>query len=113
MFIDKNPTIDKTSMMDRIAIGLGFPLENVRQVVKTAIAFFLKEPELEKFKKESSTLLEENFKLLYLVKISLSLLVGAVKSSVFPSCIFLMIVSYVFIVAVKLSRILKSASLVQ
>ena len=51
MFIDKNPTIDKTSMMDRIAIGLGFPLENVRQVVKTAIAFFLKEPELEKFKK--------------------------------------------------------------
>ena len=51
MFIDKNPTIDKTSMMDRIAIGLGFPVENARLVVKEAIKFFLKEPYVEDFKK--------------------------------------------------------------
>lgn len=51
MFLDKNPTIDKTSMLGRIAVELGFPAENVRQIVKDAIAFFLKEPELEDFKK--------------------------------------------------------------
>lgn len=51
LFLDKNPTIDKTSMMDRIAVGLGFPIENVREVVKEAIKFFLKEPDLEDFKK--------------------------------------------------------------
>ena len=51
LFIDKNPTIDKTSMMDRIAVGLGFPVENVRLVVKEAIKFFLKEPDMEHFKK--------------------------------------------------------------
>ena len=50
LFIDKNPTIDKTSMMDRIAVGLGFPVENVRLVVKEAIKFFLKEPDIEDFK---------------------------------------------------------------
>lgn len=50
MFLDKNPTIDKTSMMDRIAIELGFPAENVRQIVKAAITFFLKEPEFDDFK---------------------------------------------------------------
>ena len=51
MFLDKNPTIDKTSMMDRIAVGLGFPVENARKVVKEAINFFLKEPDVEDFKK--------------------------------------------------------------
>lgn len=51
MFLDKNPTIDKTSIMDRIAVGLGFPVENVRSVVKEAIKFFLKDPDLEDFKK--------------------------------------------------------------
>lgn len=51
MFLDKNPTIDKTSIMDRIAIGLGFPLENARAVVKEAIKFFVKEPDIEDFKK--------------------------------------------------------------
>ncbi|GGK38085.1 MULTISPECIES: TerB family tellurite resistance protein [Flavobacteriaceae] len=51
MFLDKNPTIDKTSLMDRIAIGLGFPLENARAIVKEAIKFFLKEPDMEDFKK--------------------------------------------------------------
>ncbi|SNR51396.1 tellurite resistance TerB family protein [Lutibacter flavus] len=51
LFLDKNPTIDKTSMMDRIAVGLGFPVENVRLVVKEAIKFFLKEPDIEDFKK--------------------------------------------------------------
>ena len=51
MFIDKNPTIDKTSIMDRIAIGLGFPVENARDVVKEAIKFFVKEPDIEDFKK--------------------------------------------------------------
>jgi len=50
MFIDKNPTIDKASIMDRIAVGLGFPVENVREVVKAAMIFFLKEPEIEDFK---------------------------------------------------------------
>tara|TARA_R110001583_G_scaffold21685_3_gene82115 strand:- start:2827 stop:3267 length:441 start_codon:yes stop_codon:yes gene_type:complete len=50
LFLDKNPTIDKTSMMDRIAVGLGFPVENVRNVVKEAIKFFLKEPDIEDFK---------------------------------------------------------------
>lgn len=50
LFLDKNPTIDKTSMMDRIAVGLGFPIENVREIVKEAIKFFLKEPDIEKFK---------------------------------------------------------------
>ncbi|REE83561.1 hypothetical protein BX611_0853 [Lutibacter oceani] len=50
LFLDKNPTIDKTSMMDRIAVGLGFPIENVRFVVKEAIKFFLKEPDIEDFK---------------------------------------------------------------
>jgi hypothetical protein len=51
MFLDKNPTIDKTSLMDRIAVGLGFPVKNVRVIVKEAIKFFLKEPDIEDFKK--------------------------------------------------------------
>ncbi|MBI9040806.1 TerB family tellurite resistance protein [Lutibacter sp.] len=51
MFLDRNPTIDKTSMMGRIAVELGFPAENVRNIVKNATSFFLKEPELEDFKK--------------------------------------------------------------
>ncbi|MFK5957669.1 MAG: TerB family tellurite resistance protein [Lutibacter sp.] len=51
LFLDKNPTIDKTSMLDRIAVGLGFPIENVREIVKEAIKFFLKEPDIENFKK--------------------------------------------------------------
>jgi len=51
LFLDKNPTIDKTSMMDRIAVGLGFPVENAREIVKEAIKFFLKEPDIEDFKK--------------------------------------------------------------
>jgi len=51
LFLDKNPTIDKTSMLDRIAVGLGFPVENVRDIVKEAIKFFLKEPDFEGFKK--------------------------------------------------------------
>jgi len=51
LFLDKNPTIDKTSMMDRIAVGLGFPLENAREIVKEAIKFFLKEPDIDDFKR--------------------------------------------------------------
>ncbi|MFD0761619.1 TerB family tellurite resistance protein [Lutibacter aestuarii] len=51
LFLDKNPTIDKTSMMDRIAVGLGFPAENARLIVKEAIKFFLKEPDMDDFKK--------------------------------------------------------------
>ncbi len=51
VFLDKNPTIDKTSIMDRIAVGLGFPVENARDIVKEAINFFVKEPDLEDFKK--------------------------------------------------------------
>ena len=51
LFLDKNPTIDKTSIMDRIAVGLGFPIDNVREIVKEAIKFFLKEPDIEDFKK--------------------------------------------------------------
>jgi len=50
LFLDKNPTIDKTSTMDRIAVGLGFPAENARVIVKEAIKFFLKEPDMEDFK---------------------------------------------------------------
>ena len=50
MFLDKNPTIDKTSIMHRIAIGLGFQVENVREIVKAAVEFFLKEPDLDDFK---------------------------------------------------------------
>jgi len=50
LFLDKNPTIDKTSMLDRIAVGLGFPVENARNIVKEAIKFFLKEPDMEDFK---------------------------------------------------------------
>lgn len=50
LFLDKNPTIDKTSIMDRIAVGLGFPVETARDVVKEAIAFFLIEPDLQDFK---------------------------------------------------------------
>lgn len=50
MFLDKNPTIDKTSIMDRIAVGLGFPVEEARDVVKEAIKFFLIEPDIEDFK---------------------------------------------------------------
>ena len=52
LFLDKNPTIDKTSIMDRIAVGLGFPVENARSIVKEAIKFFLKEPDMEDFKKK-------------------------------------------------------------
>jgi len=50
LFLDKNPTIDKTSTLDRIAVGLGFHIDNVRDVVKEAIKFFLKEPDIEDFK---------------------------------------------------------------
>ncbi|WP_456379481.1 TerB family tellurite resistance protein [Lutibacter sp.] len=52
LFLDKNPTIDKTSMLDRIAVGLGFPIENVRNITKEAVKFFLKEPDIEDFKKK-------------------------------------------------------------
>ena len=51
VFLDKNPTIDKTSIMDRIAVGLGFPIGNVREIVKQTIKFFLKEPDIDDFKK--------------------------------------------------------------
>jgi hypothetical protein len=51
MFIDRNPTIDKTSIMDRVSIGLGFPIENARDVVKEAIKFFMKKPDIDDFKK--------------------------------------------------------------
>ena len=50
LFLDRNPTIDKTSLLDRIAVELGFPIENARQVVKAATNFFLKDPNLEEFK---------------------------------------------------------------
>lgn len=50
LFLDKNPTIDKTSTMDRIAVGLGFPAENARVIVKEAVKFFMKEPDVEDFK---------------------------------------------------------------
>ena len=51
MFLDGNPTIDKTSIMDRIAVGLGFPVATARKVVKASIDFFLKKPDIEDFKK--------------------------------------------------------------
>ena len=51
LFIDRNPVIDKSSIMDRVAIGLGFPVDNANTVVKTAKAFFLQEPDLDDFKK--------------------------------------------------------------
>jgi hypothetical protein len=51
LFLDKNPTIDKTSTMDRIAVGLGFPAEHARIIVKEAIKFFMQEPDMEDFKK--------------------------------------------------------------
>lgn len=50
MFVDRNPTIDKRSIMDRIAVGLGFPVEDARAVVKAAVNFFLIEPDIEDFK---------------------------------------------------------------
>ena len=51
LFLDIHPSIDKTSIMARIAVGLGFPIENADKIVKEAINFFLKEPDLEDFKK--------------------------------------------------------------
>lgn len=51
LLIDRNPTIDKISLLDRIIIGLGFHLNNVKKIRKEAIKFFLKEPDLEDFKK--------------------------------------------------------------
>ncbi len=50
LFIDKNPTIDKSSLLDRVAVELGFPIENARRVVKAATDFFSREPNLEEFK---------------------------------------------------------------
>lgn len=52
LFLDRNPTIDKTSLLDRIAVGLGFHSKNVITIRNAAIDFFLKEPDLEDFKKE-------------------------------------------------------------
>lgn len=63
LFLDKNPTIDKTSTMDRIAVGLGFPPENARAIVKEAVKFFMKEPDVEDFKiviKKANILKKEN-----------------------------------------------------
>ena len=51
LFLDKNPTIDKTSTKDKVGVGLCFPPENARIVVKEAIRFFMKEPDIEDFKK--------------------------------------------------------------
>jgi len=51
LFLDKNPTIDKTSTMDRVAVGLGFSAKNAREVVREAARFFLQEPDIEEFKK--------------------------------------------------------------
>jgi len=50
LFIDRNPTIDKTSLLDRIAIGLGFHSRNIIAIRNAAIQFFLKEPDLDDFK---------------------------------------------------------------
>lgn len=50
LFLDKNPTIDKSSFLDRVTVELGFPVENARHVVKAATDFFLKEPTIEEFK---------------------------------------------------------------
>jgi hypothetical protein len=51
LFLDRNPTIDKTSTMDRIAVGLGFPAKYAREVVKASINFFMKDPDIDDFKK--------------------------------------------------------------
>ena len=51
LFMDRNPTIDKVSMMNRISIGLGFPVESAVNIVQSSIKFFLKEPDIEDFKK--------------------------------------------------------------
>ena len=51
LFLDISPSIDKTPIMSIIAVGLGFPVENVKKIVKEAINFFSKEPDLEDFKK--------------------------------------------------------------
>ena len=50
LFIDKNPTIDKTSLLDRIAVGLGFHSQNVIAIRNAAIQFFLREPDIDDFK---------------------------------------------------------------
>ena len=51
LFLDINPSIDKAPIMTRIAVGLGFQVENAEKIVAEAINFFLKEPDLEDFKK--------------------------------------------------------------
>ncbi|SDX63577.1 hypothetical protein SAMN05444411_107100 [Lutibacter oricola] len=52
LFIDRKLTVDKASIMNRIAIGLGFPVEKAKVVVKAAIQFFIREPEMDDFKRE-------------------------------------------------------------
>ncbi len=50
MFLDKNPTIDKTSIIHRIIVGLGFPVKNAIVIADEAIKFFIEEPDVDDFK---------------------------------------------------------------
>jgi len=50
LFLDKSPIDEKISILNKIAVGLGFPIENTKNIVNTAIKFFSKDPEIEDFK---------------------------------------------------------------
>lgn len=50
LFLNKSPIKAKMIILKRIAVGLGFPINNVNNVVGAAVEFFLKEPDIEEFK---------------------------------------------------------------
>lgn len=51
MFLDRSQVENKTTIMERIAIGLGFPLENAEDIVVEATRFFIMDPDIDDFKK--------------------------------------------------------------
>lgn len=50
LFLDKSPLDEKVKILNKIAVGLGFPIEKSKSVVNAAIKFFSKDPDIEDFK---------------------------------------------------------------
>ncbi|WP_196891255.1 TerB family tellurite resistance protein [Aureivirga marina] len=51
IFLDRIVTEDERAFLNKIAVGLGFPVEKSEEIAKAAIDFFLNIANLENFKK--------------------------------------------------------------
>jgi hypothetical protein len=56
LFLAKSSLREKRVILNRVAIGLGFPIENSKKIVEVAVKFFAKEPDIEEFKAQIKSL---------------------------------------------------------